>query len=145
MRASQASARGSGRSGFYGAWDPDQITAAMREQRASMPFLELHALVQAAATWGSQWTRLRITFRSDCMPVVDCLNSGESRDAGMQHLLRLLCTIACKYSFHFRAIHIPGVLNVRADLLSRGMLQEFRAISPDALPQPVQPPLLPLP
>lgn len=134
-----------GQEWFYGTWNPDQITAAMREQRASMPFLELHALVQAAATWGSQWTRLRITFRSDCMPVVDCLNSGESRDAGMQHLLRLLCTIACKYSFHFRAIHIPGVLNVRADLLSRGMLQEFRAISPDALPQPVQPPLLPLP
>jgi hypothetical protein len=37
---------------FGGAWSPEQMAAAQRRTRFSMPFLELHVLVQAAAPWG---------------------------------------------------------------------------------------------
>jgi len=55
---------------FAGRWSAAQLARAQRGKRISMPFLELHALVQAAATWGHLWRGKKITFRSDCLPVV---------------------------------------------------------------------------
>ena len=127
-----------GREWFASKWSSAEIAAANRKKRVSMPFFELYALVTAAATWGHQWTGKRITFRCDCMPVVQCLNSGHSDDPGMMSLLRHFCLLACRSQFDFRCEHIPGVLNRAADILSRdGPSQEFRALCPLANERPV--------
>jgi hypothetical protein len=122
---------------FESRWTPQQLAAAFVKSRISMPFLELHALVQAAATWGPQWERKKITFRSDCMPVVEAINKHSSKKPAMMHLLRQFSTIAATHHFDFRCIHVPGVRNVVADILSRdGDCAQFRTACPTANPLP---------
>jgi hypothetical protein len=130
---------------FEGAWSPEEVAAAAREQRVSMPFLEMRALVLAAATWGHLWRGKKITFRCDCMPVVQAFAEMRSRSAAQMHQIRTLHQIAAKCGFDFRVFHIAGVTNIDADVLSRaGDCQEFRANRPEAQAKPdavVQPPL----
>ena len=134
-----------GQSFFYGRWSPAQLAAAMRDSRESMPFLELLALVMAAAAWGEQWTAKKITFRCDCQPVVQAISKGSSSSPHTMHLLRTLSSLACKHGFDFQCEHIPGVSNRAADILSRaGDGPEFRAECPNAFPSPAQVPSIPL-
>jgi hypothetical protein len=124
---------------FAGAWSPEQLAAAHRNSHISMPFLELHALVQAAATWGHLWRGQNIIFLCDAHAVVDAIKGARSRDPGMMDLLRQLCTLACVHGFDYLCEHIAGVTNIAADLLSRdGASPQFRAQFPtaDALPTP---------
>lgn len=106
---------------FHGRWTLEQQQMAEEGTitRDSMPFKELYALVTAAATWGHQWNRRRVTFRTDCEPVVTCLNKGSARSRMMMQLIRHLHFIAAKHHFTYRAVHIPGVDNVIADEISR--------------------------
>ena len=131
---------------FEARWSPEQSAAAMRKSRESMPFLELFALVAAALTWGHAWGGKKIRFRTDCEPVMYACNKGSSDDPGMMHLLGQLALHACRHNYDFRAVHIPGVDNVVADILSRdGACAQFRAACPRAalLPTPIAPLLLP--
>jgi len=131
---------------FAGAWSTEQLEAARRSLRISMPFLELHALVQAAATWGPRWAGKKIVFRCDCMPVVNAIRRGSSRNDGVMHLLRHLITLACHHGFDFRCEHVAGVTNQVADFLSRsGDCPQFRALRPTAAPLPTPPVAIPLP
>ena len=136
-----------GRCWYRGQWTPEQVAVAMRATRVSMPFFELHALVQAAATWGRCWRGKKITFRCDCGPVVFAGESMSSPDPGMQALLRHLSTVAARHGFDLRVVHIPGEANTVADLLSRSDFSMPRLLSllPDAHPRPYKPvPLPPL-
>lgn len=115
---------------FAGRWTPEHRAVAMRKTNESMPFYELYALVAAAVTWGPSWGQRKVIFRSDCMPVVQAITAQRSSDASMMHLLRLLASTACRFSFDFRCVHIPGVDNIVADILSRhGFCQ--RSACPD--------------
>jgi len=113
-----------------------------------MPFLELRALVLAAATWGSQWRGMKITFRSDCSPAVTAITKGSSRTPEQMHQLRAFASLAITHGFDYKCTHIPGVANTIADVLSRsGDCDQFRASCPNALPHQssiVLPPLPPL-
>ena len=95
-----------------------------------MPYLELRALVLAAATWGHLWASQKITFRSDCMPVVQSITARVSRTARSNALIRALHMIAAHHGFDFRCIHIAGVDNIAADALSRGDMQRFYVDTP---------------
>lgn len=132
---------------FAGAWSPEQRAASMVTTARSMPFFELYALVAAACIFGPSWRGRKITFHCDCEPVVQCIEKGRSSKPQLMHLLRLLCETACSYQFDFRVLHIPGVSNVVADMLSRfGDCAQFRALRPTAEqhPEPLPPlPLLP--
>ena len=136
---------------FEGAWRPDQLEVARRGCKAggfSIAFLELHAIVQAAATWGHMWARRRVMFLTDSLTSVhDIFTKGSrSADKRMTHLLRHLARLAIRHQFEFRAQHIPGVTNIHADVLSRaGDCADFRAQRPQAaaLPSVVEP--IPLP
>ncbi|MGH7238572.1 MAG: reverse transcriptase domain-containing protein, partial [Candidatus Saccharimonadales bacterium] len=110
-----------GKDWFHGQWNQEQEDMANdgTSQRASMPWKELFALVTAAATWGHQWNRRRITFRTDCQPVVDVLTKGATRSKRMMQLVRFLHYHAAKHSFVYRVIHIAGKDNIIADELSR--------------------------
>lgn len=126
---------------FAGAWSPDQLAAAHRTSHCSMPFLELHALVQAAATWGPLWRGRNIIFLCDAHAVVDAIKGARSRDPGMMDLLRQLCTLGCLHGFDYVCQHIAGVTNTAADMLSRDhdASPQFRALFPTADLQPTPP------
>jgi len=85
----------------------------------SVPALELYALVCAAVLFGATWRRQRIAFHCDAMAVCAAVNRGLSSSTVMSSLLRTLSVTAVTHRFEFRAVHIPGISNVHADLLSR--------------------------
>lgn len=128
-----------------GAWSPEELDSAQRAQRASMPFLELRSLVLAAATWGHLWRKKKITFRSDCGPVVSAIQARRSRTEKQMHQLRTLDGLAARHGFEYRAIHIAGEANKVADVLSRFYdCDQFRALRPNAdqhISMLVRPPL----
>ena len=134
---------------LYGDWTPVQLSRANDPSRAgkpggrSMPFLKLLALVLAAATWGESWAGKRIRFRSDCTAVVFAMRSRNSKVQRLMELVRHLAALAARYQFDFDCVHIPGELNVAADLLSRGDVQGFRAAVPTALASPDETATLP--
>jgi hypothetical protein len=110
-----------GRSWFHGQWTGEQESWSREAtaNRDSMPFKELFAVVTAALTWGSQWGRKKVVFRVDCLPVVQAVQKGATRQRRMMQLLRALHHCAALHHFDYRIVHIAGVDNVIADELSR--------------------------
>ena len=102
---------------------------------------ELVPIVMAAAIWGHHWQRSCVRFRSDNMAVVNILNSRTSKDQLLMHLLRCLVFYSAFFRFQFVAEHVPGILNVAADAISRNNLPLFFSIFPQiprvAIPQSV--------
>ena len=130
---------------FSCTWTVEEEQQAKRDKRDSMPFKELYALTKAAATWGSQWSGRKILFHTDCQPNVDAWRKGDSRKTQISHLIRTLLFIAATHHFNMNLVHISGVNNVCADLLSRGQVQLFlespgqHDLSPTIpLPLPIQ-------
>ena len=89
------------------------------EQHLDISFLELLTIVVALKLWGARWTGLRITVRCDNEAAVTVVNTGRCRNPFMNSCLRELCYLAALYEFEVRAVHVPGVSNHFADLLSR--------------------------
>lgn len=131
---------------FEGEWSPLEIRISTRDELISMPFLEMRALIIAAATWGEHWERKKITFRCDCSPVVQAFDKLSSRTPSQMFMIRQMDEIAAKYSFDFRVIHVPGLTNTIADELSRaGDSPQFRRICPQAYRFPSKVMFPPLP
>ena len=95
---------------------------------------ELVPIVLAAALWGPQWTRQRISFRSDNMAVVELLKSGTTQDPLLMHMLRCLAFYSAYYRFQITTEHIPGILNTAADALSRNNISLFQSLVPQIQP-----------
>lgn len=133
-----------GNAWFQGRWTKAQLRAAWRVTHISMPFLELHALVYAAAAWGDRWRGKRVLFLCDAQPVVHAIASLSSKDSDMQALLRHLSTTAGLCGFEFRAQHVAGLTNTVSDCLSRGCsYQELLQVLPGADAEPTPLPELP--
>lgn len=127
-------------------WTPAQLAVAQRAIRTSMPFLELFALVAAAATWGPSWSQKNILFRTDSAAAASGITHGKTKEPGLCFLLRHLCTLACRYGFDYRAVHIAGADNTIADVLSRsGDCPQFRSLCPRAAASASVVPHIPLP
>jgi len=122
-----------------GEWSQDQLNrsrnpnAPNESQQRSMPFLELLALIIAAATWAPLWKGKKIRFVTDCVPVAQSVNKRISASSSRnQELIRSLSLIAAKAEFDFDCKWIAGVENRAADFLSRGDLSAFFAEVPTA-------------
>ena len=79
---------------------------------------ELLPIVLAASIWGKEWAGKAIEFRCDNEAIVGAISSWRSREPLVMHLLRGLALLAMQFSFHLKAVHIPGISNVAADALS---------------------------
>jgi len=89
------------------------------EQNLAISSLELLSIVVALKLWGPRCTGLRLTFRCDNEAAVTVLNTGRCRNSFMDSCLREICYFSARYEFEVRAVHVPGVSNPLADLLSR--------------------------
>ena len=99
---------------------------------------ELLPIVMACALWGQQWQGNIVRCRSDNAATVAIINSGQSKDALVMHLMRSLFFFTARYSVALRAEHLPGRLNVAADALSRDNLPLFFQQVPAAQRAPAQ-------
>ena len=117
-----------------GAWSAEVMAEAQVTSRYSMPYLELYSLVTAATAWGHLWSGRKITFRCDCMPVVQAVEKMSSAKPAMQTLVRLLAASAARHGYDFRVWHVKGADNPLADALSRGLMSVFFQSCPDAEP-----------
>ena len=126
--ACQSGYSGVSMQGWYAhTWTEEQEALAARNERDSMPWKELFAIAVAAQTFGPMLASKRVQFHCDCMPAVLAWQKGSSRDNSMSELIRTLLFSASLFSFEIQIIHIPGVENVHADLLSRGLIQDYMA------------------
>jgi len=129
---------------FASQWSEDILSRATRLQSYSMPFLECYALAQSIYTF-LPWIRGRLVLvRSDCKPVCDGVTKGYSSETMMMSVIRAIFHMCALYDIQLRVLHISGVENIYADMLSRGKIQEFLVALPTANPTPlnIQHPIL---
>jgi hypothetical protein len=100
-------------------WDNDELKDAQRKSKLSMPYLELLALVHSINIWKDELKGKALILHCDCKPVVQAINSGRSFNADIMDLLRTLIYITNLNNIFIHCIHIAGVTNIFADLLSR--------------------------
>ena len=84
-------------------------------------------------------------FVTDNGALVSIINQQTSKHKLVKILIRDLVLISLHYNIIFRAQHIPGLNNTRADCLSRLQIERFKELSPQAddLPTVVPENLLP--
>jgi hypothetical protein len=121
-------------------WHRSHIQAAEREKDISVPYLELLSVATAVATWREELRGKRIIVQCDCLPVVQALNRGTTHSPEFAALLRAIVGWCIDVGCELRAAHTPGYLNVWADGLSRGNVQDFLASCSAASPSPSPPP-----
>ena len=100
-------------------WDTNELKRALRKQTISMPYLELLSLIHSINIWKDELKGKALILHCDCKPVVDAINTGRSYEAHMMDLLRTFIYIINLNKIFIHCIHIPGVTNIYADLLSR--------------------------
>ena len=80
---------------------------------------ELLAVIVALRLWGSQLAGSRILIRSDNATTVQAISNRRSHSALIQQCLRIIWLLCAVSDLDIMAEHIPGYLNIIADLLSR--------------------------
>ena len=89
------------------------------QQTLDINCLELLTIIVALKLWGSRWSALRLSVRCVNEVAVTVRNNGRCRNSFLNSCLRELCYLAAIHEFEVRAVHVPGVSNCYADLLSR--------------------------
>jgi len=104
----------------------------------NIAILEMVPLVISALIWGDEWEGKSILFHTDSMAVRFSADSLLPKDPQLAALIRELAILSIQKGFRFRVVHVPGVSNVLADLLSRSKFTEFHQAHPSANPHPVK-------
>lgn len=123
---------------FYGKW-PDSWIGT------NIIILEMFPIVVSISIWASKLENKCILFHTDNQGLVEVINKKTTKDKKLLALLRVLVLQCLKHNILFRAIHVPGVLNVKADALSRLQVTKFKSLGQgmDREPTLVPVPLLP--
>ena len=121
---------------FFGPW-PTEFG------KWDIHFQELAAVVIAFLLFEKRFARQHIAIKSDNAAGVFVLNKGFSAAPGIDignHLMRQLHIAQISAQFSFTAAHIPGVINVAADALSRNDVAAFlRIVAPQEVTRMVVP------
>lgn len=95
-------------------------------------FLELVPVVLAFLIWAQCLQSKKIILHIDNQSLVSILNKKSSKSKLVMQLLRPLILICMQNHIQFKASHVEGTLNVKADALSRCQWQRFREVAPMA-------------
>ncbi len=121
---------------FSHAWTADELSAAKRSKRASLPYLELLAVGHAIATWGYLLHGQQVLLHSDNTAAVAGWNSLYSRDDKMLALIRAIVALTIEHQFVLRLRYVKSADNIFADPLSRLNIPLFQDRCPKAAQSP---------
>lgn len=127
-----------GKEWFYGTWP-------LSWHSRNISALELFPIVAAVEVWGSEWANKSVCFRTDNEALVPVINKQTSREPHIMALIRRLVFTCLSFNINFMARHVPGRINILADKLSRGQVDEFRTLAPGANIMPTEIPVHCLP
>ena len=104
---------------------------------------ELVPIVISCGVWGQGLAKQSVLFQCDNLSVVMAVKKGYSKESDVMHLLRTLWFFVAVFDIDLNVIHIAGVNNGAADMLSRNNIIEFLSLHPQVsrLPTPLPPPL----
>ena len=88
-------------------------------------FKEFYAVVLGVATFGHQLYRKQLLMNIDNEAVHYCIQNGKSKDSELMGLVRALYFYTTKHHIQYDTCHVPGVLNILADSLTRDRMQLF--------------------
>ena len=97
---------------FFGQWPHNWLGR-------NIIVLQMFPIVISVSTWASELANKWILFHTDNQGLVEVINRKTTKDRQLLVLLRELVLQCLKHNILFRAIHVPGVLNVKPDALSR--------------------------
>lgn len=95
-------------------------------------FLELVPILLAFCVWSECLQKKKIFLYVDNQSLVSILNKKSSKSKLVMQLLRPLILICMRFSIQYKAVHVEGISNVKADSLSRRQWQRFREVAPEA-------------
>ena len=106
----------------------------------SIGYLELAAVVVSVWTWAPLIRDSRVQLWCDNQSVVQVVNKLTSKDKDMMDLVRCLVDKLLEFNIKVTMKHVPGVENVKADMLSRLQVEKFlERFGEDVDPTPVIP------
>ena len=76
-------------------------------------------LYLALRIWAPNWAGKRVRFECDNQAVVSVMKAGNTRDTLLAAYARNIHMLASVFDIEIIVIHLPGVENTVADLLSR--------------------------
>ena len=85
-------------------------------------------IVISVSIWASELANKCILFHTDNQGLVEVINRKTTKDRKLLVLPREFVLQCLKHNILFRAIHVPGVLNVKADALSRLQVTRFKSL-----------------
>lgn len=77
--------------------------------------------------WGSESAGKNLFLHTDNHVLVSILNCKTSKTERVMYLLKKLVLQGLVFNIQFRAVHIMGLSNIKADCLSRQQWSRFRA------------------
>ena len=93
--------------------------------RNNLALLEFYPIVVATFVWHRELANKRLSINCDNMATVYIINKLKPREPLLMNLVRIFALQCLKHNIYFQARHIPGVLNVGPDMLSRGRIGQF--------------------
>lgn len=69
-------------------------------------------------------------LHSDCLPMISAVNRRHSKHPHIHKLIKSLIATLITIDCVLDIVHVSGVTNVAADLLSRHNIQEFQRLFP---------------
>ena len=85
----------------------------------SIVHLEMWNVLIALRVWANEWNNCSLVIKCDNEAVVSVVNLGVTRDSALVAMARNIWLITASHNIKVRLVHIPGVNNECADLLSR--------------------------
>ena len=85
----------------------------------SIVYLEMWNVLFGVRMWAKQWANRAIIIKCDNEPVVGVVNKGVTRDSALASMARNIWFLTASHNVKLQVVHIPGIKNVCADLLSR--------------------------
>ena len=88
-------------------------------QSFSIVHLEMWNVLVGIRLWAKQWSNRVIVIKCDNEAVVSVVNTGVTRDSALAAFVRNIWLVTASHNIKLRLVHIPGIQNECADLLSR--------------------------
>ena len=102
-------------------------------------------IVISIKIWGTQLANKCITFHTDNQALSEVINKKTTKVGELLVLLRALVLSCLQNNILFKAVHLPGVHNTKADALSCLQVTKCKSLSKGVAPEPtaLPPQLLP--